>query len=434
MPLHMGIPPDGLPTLEEAGCREAEAWDAMLDAMLDEHLERYLEGLEADSLAHMLQDHVRRARQPPQKRPNGVQVSHFRQPRYQFARDNALFASRWRADWSATLAWEHVGAEDVLANPQQEFENLTRLPRTLFDELVLCAARSRLWTVSKEEPVAQEDGVRPYQKVTPLSLRILAVLRHLATGESWQSLFMATKISRPTLQAFYHEFMPWFILTHYEEWVTGPSGIGFGSVAEVEVSERIFRQMGLPGIITSMDGVHCQWDRAHERIRYQFVGKEGYPTIGWNVHVLANGKIVYIAPTQPGATNDKTFARHDELIHAIRTQDVFTTRLWGVHTRLVGRATLAGCASLCDNGWHPDWCAVAGVVDTEVDPGFHPPPPRRQHPAHARPLRQWYLHPHPQLRAPWLSRAPRASHTPSARVRVVQAARRRNKKHASPSS
>ena len=46
MPMHMGIPPLGIPTLEEAGCREAEAWDEMFDAMLDEHLERHLEGLE----------------------------------------------------------------------------------------------------------------------------------------------------------------------------------------------------------------------------------------------------------------------------------------------------------------------------------------------------------------------------------------------------
>ena len=68
MPMHMGIPPLGIPTLEEAGCREAEAWDEMFDAMLDEHLERHLEGLEADSLAHMVQDHARRARQPPPKR------------------------------------------------------------------------------------------------------------------------------------------------------------------------------------------------------------------------------------------------------------------------------------------------------------------------------------------------------------------------------
>ena len=56
--------------------------------------------------------------------------------------------------------------------------------------------------------------------------------------------------------AFYHEFMPWFVRTHYEDWVTGPSGIGFGSAAEVEASERMFRQMGLPGIVTSMDGVY----------------------------------------------------------------------------------------------------------------------------------------------------------------------------------
>ena len=126
---------------------------ALRESMLVEHLDWYLEGLEADSLAHMVQDHEQRARQPPQKQPNGVQVSHFCQPQYQFARENALLASRRRADWSSTLAWEHVRTEDVLENPEQEFENLTGLPRKRFDDIVFCAAQSGQWTVSKEEPV-----------------------------------------------------------------------------------------------------------------------------------------------------------------------------------------------------------------------------------------------------------------------------------------
>jgi hypothetical protein len=365
--MHMGARRPGIPTRDEIADRESQAWDEMVNAMMEEHIARYLEGVEARSLAAMVQDRALRARMPMPKRPNGVQISRFRRPRYVLAQENAFFASRRRADWATTLAWEHVGPEDVLANPAQEFKNLTRLPREQFDAIVEAAAVSGNWCVSRYEPVAEVQGVRSSAVSAPLSLRILAVLRHLATGDGWTSMFTQTKISAPTLRQFYHEFMPWFVQTHYAEWVTGPSGIGFSTAEEVEASEKMFRQMGLPGIVTSMDGVHVRWDRAYDRIRHQFVGKEGYPTVGWNVHVLANGKIVYIAPPQPGATNDKTFLRHDRLISQMRTEDVFTGRQWKVYTRSGGTATLSGCASLCDNGYHQWECCMAGYKHPLLD-------------------------------------------------------------------
>ena len=109
-------------------------------------------------------------------------------------------------------------------------------------------------------------------------------------------------------------FIQWFVETFYTGWVTGVSGIGFEDEDDLLASEKMFRRLGLPGIVSSMDGVHCSWERAPYAKKWQVVGKEGISTLGWNVHVLANGKIIYITPPQPGGTNDETFLSHDKTL------------------------------------------------------------------------------------------------------------------------
>jgi hypothetical protein len=254
--------------------------------------------------------------------------------------------------------WEHLGPDDILTQPEAEFENLFRIPRTLFDSILERAAVSGLWTVNSGEPVAKLPGAKTHHLATPLALRIACCFRRLATGDSWKSLVTASRLCKSAMRDFFPGFIKWFVETFYSDWVTGASGVGFQHEDDVIESERMFRQMGLPGIVSSMDGVHCAWERAPYSKKWQFVGKEGFATVGWNVHILANGKIIYIAPPQPGGTNDKTFLRHDQLIRSMRTNPMFTDRRWRVHCVNVNE--LQGCASLCDNGYHQWTVCMSG--------------------------------------------------------------------------
>ena len=56
--MHMGARRPGIPTRDEVADRESQAWDEMVNAMMEEHIARYLEGVEARSLAEMVQDQV----------------------------------------------------------------------------------------------------------------------------------------------------------------------------------------------------------------------------------------------------------------------------------------------------------------------------------------------------------------------------------------
>ena len=111
--------------------------------------------------------------------------------------------------------------------------------------------------------------------------------------------------------------------------------MGFDMHAEIVESERLFRAMGLPGILTCMDAVHMTYDKGPYPSRHLFIGKEGYPTVGVNMHSNAIGWIKYVGGVFPGAHNDKTAVRFDKLVQTMRTDPLFTTCSWSTvcHSR-----------------------------------------------------------------------------------------------------
>ena len=92
------------------------------------------------------------------------------------------------------------------------------------------------------------------------------------------------QISKTVLLKFFPKFLQWFLKEYYAMYVAGMSGVGFDTLVEIESSEWIFRGLGLPGFITVMDAVHMAYDTAPFTARQLFMGKEGYPTVGVNMH------------------------------------------------------------------------------------------------------------------------------------------------------
>ena len=59
------------------------------------------------------------------------------------------------------------------------------------------------------------------------------------------------------------------------QYVVGKSGVGFDDIVSIEREEKVFRQFGLPGFVTCMDGVHFTWELPTFDSRWQYKGKEG---------------------------------------------------------------------------------------------------------------------------------------------------------------
>ena len=256
-----------------------------------------------------------------------------RTPRYLHPQDGLGAASQWRKDYTRSTLWEHLQTKQVLSDGAKEFFQLLRIPRELFDCIYTRAVNSGsfpLHPVHDDHPPGHARQGRGAPAV-PLKVKIAAAFRYMATGGPMESVASFVHGDKATLQAFFHDFVQWMVVEYYEEKVTGSTGIGFDNDDAISRSERLFRGVGLPGIISSMDGVHLAWSKAPSRQKWMYKGKEGYPTLALNVHCTHNLRIIYIAPICTGASNDKTMVRQDALVIALRKDPRFRDKgdlLW----------------------------------------------------------------------------------------------------------
>ena len=74
------------------------------------------------------------------------------------------------------------------------------------------------------------------------------------------SLSEEFRIGTSTLHRFDRKFLKWFHMTYWNEYVVGETGVGFDDYVSMQREEKLFRQFGLPGFLTCMDGVHLVWE------------------------------------------------------------------------------------------------------------------------------------------------------------------------------
>jgi hypothetical protein len=94
-----------------------------------------------------------------------------------------------------------------------------------------------------------------------------------------------------------------------------------------------------------MDTVHMAYDRAPFPARHLFIGKEGYPTVGVNMHSNAVGWVKHVGSIFPVAHNDKTVVRFDNLVSVMHNDTLFTSCEWDTSVPTTNGQTynLHGC-------------------------------------------------------------------------------------------
>jgi hypothetical protein len=306
----------------------------------------------------------------------GVPRAGFRCRKYLGAEFGASGASARRHAWEKSSLWE-FWIPGCLSQSCQRFRDYFRISRERFDMIYEAAAQSGLFGLNPSEPqyanIHPEGPHRPGHhqddKKIPLCLRMAASLRRVASGDTFASLAHEFRIAESTLCDFDKQFWAWFREHYWEAYVTGQSGVGFDDLASIQAEELLFRQMGLPGFITCMDGVHCAWEKNAYQIRYQYIGKEGFPTIVINVHCTATGRILYAGPVFPGAHNDKTIVRSDELVMRMQSDPLFKDCKWAtvVPDGKGGFQELSGCMALCDGGYH-NWLETMSGPKQPISP------------------------------------------------------------------
>lgn len=219
------------------------------------------------------------------------------------------------------------------------FREMFRIPLPLFHKILERARQAAGPDTWQDElSLLPQPGPPP----TPLALKVLGALKVLADGMLLASASLVG-LSKTVLVAFMNRFVPWFVETYFQEEIRMPR-----TVEEVKKHSDIYARLGYPGCILSHDGVHVGWGKCPYLARHRYTGKEGFPTVVFNVCVSHAKEIFSVTDGFPGATNDKTVVRYDAGIAALQEDKLFTE--FQYHLR--GSGLMKGAYSICDGGYH----------------------------------------------------------------------------------
>jgi len=181
----------------------------------------------------------------------------------------------------------------------------------------------------------------------PLELKVMGVLRVLGRSACFDDLEDSTLIDEDTHHSFFRAFTTLFATQEYKKWVKPPS-------TEDEINDvmALYTIIGLPGCVGSVDCVHIPWGMCPAGDKSWFDnGKEGGPTVVYEVVANRARRILAATPGHPGARNDKTTCRYDDFLTAMRRglyQDV-EFPLYDLQGNLTRGK---GAYLICDGGYH----------------------------------------------------------------------------------
>ena len=202
----------------------------------------------------------------------------------------------------------------------------------------------------------------------PTELKVLGVLRVLGRATCFDGITELSGIAESTMCTFFHRFTKWFREDIYPCFVYAPKTLD--DLAEVQTPYAL---LGLPGCIGSMDVVHIAWCMCPSYLMNLAKGKEGIPTIAYNVICDHAGRALAVLAGAYGAFNDKTIVRNDDVVHAIRTDPFFTQMAYEVRTGGGndggGVEMEKGAYLIIDGGYHK-WSATQAAGKANTDPTY----------------------------------------------------------------
>jgi hypothetical protein len=219
----------------------------------------------------------------------------------------------------------------------RDFRNNFRIPATFFDNIVQWY-RDNGW--------ASENTDAFLRQPVPLVCKLLASFEMLGRGVPAAVPAQLIGCSQEILREFYKEFL-FNVATNLNSYIRFPQ-----TPEEVRYCTETYAGENLPGCMGSIDCVHVPWPKAIASLRSWYVGKEGVPTIAFQVIVDHSRRILSVSQPHPGSLNDKTIATMDSNLYAVRTLPLFTNYLWQARTAGSTNETMRGVYLICDGGYH----------------------------------------------------------------------------------
>ena len=190
-------------------------------------------------------------------------------------------------------------------NRYGEFRSLFRMPLVKIDELVSIYIENGWVRMTKHCKSEEEMMVK-------LELRLLAVLKVLGHNAPFRTLQSDTNISDKEHRVFFKQF-----ITHMNDIRQDYIGYPLTEDDLKSVMDRYAVQY-LPGCGGSLDVVHVKWGNCPAEDVNRAKGKEGYPSLAFEVVTGFDRQILGVSCAHFGTRNDKQIVRTDETVRLIR--------------------------------------------------------------------------------------------------------------------
>ena len=147
---------------------------------------------------------------------------------------------------------------------------------------------------------------------------VLAALQILGRGVCFDDVGQLSLMSEATVCSVFHTFCSRFAKEFNREYVNLPTG------DTLTKAMGYHHMLGVSGAIGSTDGTHVKWDYCLHSFQRSYTGKEGYPTIAYQVAVDFSGRVLGTMAGFAGAHNDTTIIRYDLAVQKVREDHLNT--------------------------------------------------------------------------------------------------------------
>ena len=117
-----------------------------------------------------------------------------------------------------------------------------------------------------------------------------------------------------------------------------------------------YKALGLPGCIGSMDCTHLHWDKCPTNLTNLCTGKEGFPSLSFEVIVDHNRRIHHCTPGYYGSHNDQTISKYDLYAASIEVYGKFSLVEYVVKDASGRQHIMKGLYLIVDGGYRQVQC------------------------------------------------------------------------------
>ena len=183
---------------------------------------------------------------------------------------------------------------------RKKFRKLFRIPWEAFLEL-------------EEALQARGRFVKKRQGRIPPRFKLWTALRIMGRGLSTNDDCEHSRMSERSVYRAFHEFVLAVSQELFDVYVRPPE-----TEAEINKAVGMYSAAGADGVVGSLDCVHLPWGRCPAGLYNQCAGRYGHPTLGFEVAVSHDTRVLSCTQAAVGTISDKTVVKFDTFVSAIR--------------------------------------------------------------------------------------------------------------------